>query len=381
MTYDNSDFIKPNNGLKANLNADYEGTHKDYQVKFETNGHGQVDPQSVGENEKATEPTRPEASGYIFDGWYADEDLKEKFDFNTQITKNTTLYAKWAKLMKISYKFKSEIEGQSLPDKITALLEKLKPREAKIGDKIAAPKNKFEDFKTRNGRWVFKGWDKKEIDLVEGGDNVFVGEWAFIEKSKENLKDPRPDQGGPEDHSKNDHENTPEKESDSNHSDEGESSNDGPNGSYGGVQKENKKSSLDDEDKLNEYALSKENLTDFSGADEKSSQSDNKNIKETKADLKVVGASGKSSKKEANDVNKLDKSHFNKAHKGQKLIGDVEISVKGSSKIANSLPNRGKKGIKSSENPKTGIGGIDFAITILALASTGFYLSKKSKKD
>lgn len=394
LIYDNSDFIIPDKGLDSlnvNLKADYQDAHKDYQVSFEMNGHGkQVDPQTVGKNETATEPTNPEKSGYIFDGWYVDEAFTEKFDFNTPITKNTTLYAKWAKLMKISYRFESENKGESLPDEITALLEKLSPVEDRVGEKIKAPQNIFEDVKVNNGIWSFKGWDKGEIILSEDGDNVFVGKWAFIENPKENPKpdsntenptDLRPDQGGQEVHSETNPKKKSEKESDHNHLDEAEISNDRPNESQGGVQKENEKSNLDDADKSNEDTFSKENLTDFSGIDEKSSQSDNKNLKETKADLKVVGTSGTSSKKEANDVKKLYKSQFNKAHKDQKLIGEAEISVKETSKIADSLPNKGKKMMKSATNPKTGIAGMGFVSSILALASVGFYFSKKFKKD
>ena len=33
--------------------------------------------------------------GYYFDGWYADEDLTAKYDFDSAVTANTTVYAKW----------------------------------------------------------------------------------------------------------------------------------------------------------------------------------------------------------------------------------------------------------------------------------------------
>ena len=36
--------------------------------------------------------------GYDFAGWYLDQDLTEKFDFDTRIISNTTLYAKWEKI-------------------------------------------------------------------------------------------------------------------------------------------------------------------------------------------------------------------------------------------------------------------------------------------
>ncbi|WP_180946944.1 cell wall-binding repeat-containing protein, partial [Peptostreptococcus faecalis] len=50
----------------------------------------------VKEGEKITSENITR-EGYTFEGWYLDKDGKEKFDFNTSITANTTLYAKWKK--------------------------------------------------------------------------------------------------------------------------------------------------------------------------------------------------------------------------------------------------------------------------------------------
>ena len=48
--------------------------------------------------------TIPKVDGYTFDGWYADEKHTIEFDFNTQITSNTTVYAKWtAKDYEVSF--------------------------------------------------------------------------------------------------------------------------------------------------------------------------------------------------------------------------------------------------------------------------------------
>lgn len=41
--------------------------------------------------------TIPDVDGYTFDGWYADEAHKTKFDFSTPITGDTKVYAKWEK--------------------------------------------------------------------------------------------------------------------------------------------------------------------------------------------------------------------------------------------------------------------------------------------
>lgn len=46
----------------------------------------------------------PTVEGFTFDGWYADKTYNTKFDFNTSITSNTTVYAKWtAKDYKVSF--------------------------------------------------------------------------------------------------------------------------------------------------------------------------------------------------------------------------------------------------------------------------------------
>ena len=68
-----------------------------YTVSFDTNGHGNqpestvVDVDAVIDGDKL--PVL-KADGWVFDGWYMDENFKTKYD-NQAITGNTTLYAKW----------------------------------------------------------------------------------------------------------------------------------------------------------------------------------------------------------------------------------------------------------------------------------------------
>ncbi len=66
-----------------------------YTVKFETNGGTEIANKTVTRNSKLTEPTAPTKDGYTFEGWYTDEELTEKYDFNKAVTKGFTLYAKW----------------------------------------------------------------------------------------------------------------------------------------------------------------------------------------------------------------------------------------------------------------------------------------------
>lgn len=68
----------------------------EFTVTFNTNGGSKVSSAKVKKGEAAAAPANPEKEGYTFDGWYADKDLKTAFDFETKITKNITLYAKWA---------------------------------------------------------------------------------------------------------------------------------------------------------------------------------------------------------------------------------------------------------------------------------------------
>ena len=67
----------------------------EYTVTFETNGGTHIDEIEVNHGLTVTKPTDPTKEGYTFDGWYLDETLNTLFDFETIITENITLYAKW----------------------------------------------------------------------------------------------------------------------------------------------------------------------------------------------------------------------------------------------------------------------------------------------
>ena len=59
-------------------------------------GHGtQVEPQHVLYNKTAVKPYVSDVEGYLFAGWYTDAECTTEYDFDTPVTKNITLYAKW----------------------------------------------------------------------------------------------------------------------------------------------------------------------------------------------------------------------------------------------------------------------------------------------
>ncbi len=69
-----------------------------YTVKFVSN-YGSFDDQTIehGKPIDTAKLTIPPVEGFTFDGWYADEAHKTKFDFSTPITGDTKVYAKWKK--------------------------------------------------------------------------------------------------------------------------------------------------------------------------------------------------------------------------------------------------------------------------------------------
>ena len=88
------DFTKP---ITGDTKVYAKWTAKDYEVSFITE-HGKTPTsQNVKYNGTATNPGELTEDGYTFDGWYADEAHKTKFDFSTPITGDTKVYAKWEK--------------------------------------------------------------------------------------------------------------------------------------------------------------------------------------------------------------------------------------------------------------------------------------------
>ena len=70
-----------------------------YTVTFLTDGGSEIESQSVESGFKAQRPADPTKDEHEFSGWYADSGLNDEFDFETPITSDTELYAKWAEVV------------------------------------------------------------------------------------------------------------------------------------------------------------------------------------------------------------------------------------------------------------------------------------------
>ena len=67
-----------------------------YIVSFDSRGGSDVEAAKVDKNGKLTAPKQPKRNGYLFSGWYKNEDCTTLWDFDVDKVKgNITLYAKW----------------------------------------------------------------------------------------------------------------------------------------------------------------------------------------------------------------------------------------------------------------------------------------------
>lgn len=114
-------------------------------AKWETNKYivtfdSGVDAQTVEHGSKANKPSDPEKEGYTFLAWYNGE---EKFDFDTPITADITLTARWEK-KKYTVTFMSD--GSYINS-----------YEVEHGDTVAVP-----DVELTKEGWIFRGWFDSE---------------------------------------------------------------------------------------------------------------------------------------------------------------------------------------------------------------------------
>ena len=96
--YYNNAAFNFNTEIKENivLTAKWNQTIIQYDfIIIDSISNSQIYSTKVNAKSKATEPTLPAKSGYTFKGFYTDTTYSIVYDFNTVITKKTTIYAKY----------------------------------------------------------------------------------------------------------------------------------------------------------------------------------------------------------------------------------------------------------------------------------------------
>lgn len=97
---------KSKTAVSGNLDLYAKWISNKRTVVFNTNGHGDsISPASVAHGTKVSAPASPSEYGYNFEGWYTDANGNNPFDFDTPITTDITLFAKWTpKSYKVTFK-------------------------------------------------------------------------------------------------------------------------------------------------------------------------------------------------------------------------------------------------------------------------------------
>ena len=85
--------VNTNTVFTQNTTIYAQWTASTYTVTFNSNNGGANVTETVNYNTKITAPQNPTREGYVFDGWYDDGD--DLFDFDTPITQDLELTAKW----------------------------------------------------------------------------------------------------------------------------------------------------------------------------------------------------------------------------------------------------------------------------------------------
>ncbi len=161
--------VTPNKNWVYTINviAGNASSTKTYKITFDSNEGSRVAVQYVRDGQKATAPTDPTKRAYVFGGWYTDnQTFQKKFDFNTAIKQETTLYAKWNDLINIPCVY--GVKAKRGRGKITytwkyvEAAQKLVPNLRGFTIQIATDSNfknivKVKNMGPRTTKFVFKG--------------------------------------------------------------------------------------------------------------------------------------------------------------------------------------------------------------------------------
>ena len=180
---------------------------KKFTVTFNSKGGNSVDTQTIVEGKTATKPTAPTRKGYTFKGWYTDDGVfVNRFNFDTEITENTNLYAKWEEdkpavpTKEDLYISDIEYDGNYVTGKVTAKGEAVK--NATVTLKIDGSKTGYNDETDSNGRfkvYLGKYYDDyryyddyyyRDGDRYYDGYRVYKdsdGDYYYIKNGKRNY--------------------------------------------------------------------------------------------------------------------------------------------------------------------------------------------------
>ncbi|MDR2711552.1 MAG: InlB B-repeat-containing protein, partial [Clostridiales bacterium] len=137
-----------------------------HTVTFDSKGGSAIPDQLVDHDNEATEPTEPTKDGYAFAGWYTEEECTDVYDFETPVTDDLTLYAKWIKTYKVTF----DCDGGTPEPPVQVVLE---------GEKANEPAALTKTDYTFGG-WYTDGTFTViyDFDTAVTGDIVIYAKWV-----------------------------------------------------------------------------------------------------------------------------------------------------------------------------------------------------------
>ena len=141
---------------------------KVYQVTFKDSG-STFATDYANSGDTATKPTDPTQTGYTFGGWYSDENLGQEWNFDTPITEDIPLYAKWTVC---TYTVTFDTNGGTINS--GNITEYTYGEGAKLPTDVTRPGYTF-------GGWYensnFSGEPVKEISKTDTGNKTYYAKW------------------------------------------------------------------------------------------------------------------------------------------------------------------------------------------------------------
>ncbi len=119
------------NNKNNNKNTSSSTNTTQYTVTFDSNGGSSVSSKKVNSGSKVSKPSDPTKNGYKFAGWTLSG---KSYDFNSKVTGNITLVAKWTQK---SYTVSASKVDEYSPDRILTVYED--------GSKISVKQIKYTD--------------------------------------------------------------------------------------------------------------------------------------------------------------------------------------------------------------------------------------------
>ncbi len=168
--YDFNTAVTADLTLYAKWTAKGGGETEKYTVTFDSQGGTEVEPQTVNKDEKVTEPEAPTKSGYTFGGWYEEASCDTEYDFDTAVTSDLTLYAKWT------------AKGGGETEKYTVTFDsqggtEVEPQTVNKDEKVTEP-----EAPTKSG-YTFGGWyEEASCDTEYDFDTAVTSDFTLYAK-------------------------------------------------------------------------------------------------------------------------------------------------------------------------------------------------------